>query len=338
MGNDLTTARSVSVSLNITTLDSLREFCGVLAGTEMVPKAYRGKPDDILVAMLHGQEVGLPHLQALQSIAVVNGVPSIYGDAALALARSSGKLEDFDEWIEVDGKRQEGPFPILKYAEEDRQIVAYCMSKRVGMSRPRTTTYSVDDAQRAKLWLKVGASGFETPWCTVPQRMLMWRARGWNLRDNFGDVLKGLAIYEEAMDFDTTKDAGGTYKVAEVVGPEDMADMKERLREGQEKLKQQQLAPPAEPAKVTEAPTENPPLQKDKPKQAPPTAKTPPVKEELTMAQARLILKDTVLAAEIGTVVNWSLHDERLTKEDRKEIMDLKDAAIQRMQKGKSKK
>lgn len=220
---EVTTRSSVSVSLTLNTLPQLREFCQVLAKTSMVPKAYIDRPDDILVAMLHGQEVGLPHLQALQSIAVVNGIPSIYGDAALAMVRASGKLEDFDEYIEVDGVRQEGPFPILKFAEEGKDIVAFCRSKRVGMSRERVTTYSVDDAQRAKLWLKKGNNGFETPWCTVPQRMLMWRARGWNLRDNFGDVLKGLAIYEEAMDIDVSRGNDGVYR-APVEIPADQSD------------------------------------------------------------------------------------------------------------------
>ena len=227
MTNDIAVRSSVSVSLSLTTLPQLREFCGVLAKTNMVPKAYIDKPDDILVAMLHGQEIGLPHLQALQSVAVVNGIPSIYGDAALALVRSSGKLEDFDEYIEVDGVRQEGPFPILKYAEDGKDIVAFCRSKRVGMSRERVTTYSVDDAQRAKLWLKKGNNGFETPWCTVPQRMLMWRARGWNLRDNFGDVLKGLAIYEEAMDIEVNRSNDGVYRVpVEIPSEQSDAEMK----------------------------------------------------------------------------------------------------------------
>lgn len=224
---EVTTRSSVSVSLMLNTLPQLREFCGVLAKTSMVPKAYIDKPDDILVAMLHGQEIGLPHLQALQSVAVVNGIPSIYGDAALALVRSSGKLEDFDEYIEVNGVRQDGPFPILKYAEEGKDIVAFCRSKRVGMSRERVTTYSVDDAQRAKLWMKKGNNGFETPWCTVPQRMLMWRARGWNLRDNFGDVLKGLAIYEEAMDIEVNRGNDGVYRVpVEIPAEQSDAEMK----------------------------------------------------------------------------------------------------------------
>ncbi len=228
------TRSSVSVSLQLNTLTDIREFCKVLAGTDMVPKAYKSKPDDILVAILHGQEVGLPHLQALQSIAVVNGIPSIYGDAALAMVRASGKLEDFDEWIEVDGFRQDGPFPIQRYADEGKAIVAYCRSKRLGMSRERITTYSVDDAKRAKLWEKKGQNGFETPWCTVPQRMLMWRARGWNLRDQFGDVLKGLAIYEEAMDIETSPGRDGVYRPV----VENHAEETKQLEDLQEKLRQ----------------------------------------------------------------------------------------------------
>jgi len=203
------TRSSVSVSLQITNVIELQKFCAILAGTDMVPKAYKGKPDDILVSMLHGQEVGLPHLQALQSIATVNGIPSVYGDAALALVRASGKLDDFDEWIEVDGVRQAGSsFPIMKWADEGKMIIGYCLSQRVGAKRPRTTSYSVDDAKRAGLWGKQG------PWSTVPQRMLMFRARGWNLRDEFGDVLKGLAIYEEARDIKTEREPDGSYRPA----------------------------------------------------------------------------------------------------------------------------
>ena len=51
--------------------------------------------------------------------------------------------------------------------------------------------FSVQDAKRAGLWGKMSASGKPTPWVLYPDRMLLFRARGFNLRDNFGDVLKG---------------------------------------------------------------------------------------------------------------------------------------------------
>ena len=246
-GQEVTNRSSVSVSLMLNTLPQLREFCGVLAKTSMVPKAYIDKPDDILVAMLHGQEVGLPHLQALQSIAVVNGIPSIYGDAALAMVRASGKLEDFDEYIEVEGVRQERDFPIMKYADEDKEVVAICRSKRVGMAKERVTTYSVRDAKRAKLWEKKGQNGFETPWCTVPQRMLMWRARGWNLRDQFGDILKGLAIYEEAMDIDVSRGNDGVYRApVEIPAEQSDAEMK-RIQALMDKKPVEPVSPQVKP-------------------------------------------------------------------------------------------
>lgn len=201
-------AGGLALNLELNTLADMQTFCKVVAGTELVPKLYVNKPDAVLVAAMQGREIGLKFFQSLQSIAVVNGVPSIFGDAALALIRGSGQLDDFDEWIEVEGVRQEGPFPILKYAEEGKLIVAFCRSKRKGMSRDRVTFYSVDDAKRAGLWEKKSASGFPSPWCTVPQRMLMFRARSWNLRDNFGDVLKGRAFYEESIDLEPTPDGG----------------------------------------------------------------------------------------------------------------------------------
>ena len=191
------------------TFDEVYRWCALVASSGMVPKAYKDKPADVLVAVQFGAEIGLKWLQSLQSIAVVNGTPSIYGDAGLALVRASGLLEEFDEWIEVAGQRVAGSADVIKLDEQGHAVVAYCRSKRRG-STSRTTAFSAADAKQMKLWLKKKTYydggrqvEIESPWCTVPQRMLMWRARGWNLRDNFGDVLKGMPIYEEAIDLDT---------------------------------------------------------------------------------------------------------------------------------------
>jgi len=58
-------------------------------------------------------------------------------------------------------------------------------------SLPRT---SVGDAKLASLWGKQG------PWSQYPKRMLKFRARGFWLRDNFGDILKGMRTVEELRD------------------------------------------------------------------------------------------------------------------------------------------
>ena len=64
------------------TLTEAIQFSEMLANSSMVPKAYQGKPQDILVCVHWGYEMGLAPMQALQNIAVINGKPSVYGDAA----------------------------------------------------------------------------------------------------------------------------------------------------------------------------------------------------------------------------------------------------------------
>jgi hypothetical protein len=162
-----------------TTLDEAMRFSDMLAKSSMVPKAYQGKPEDVLVAVQWGKELGLAPLQALQNIACINGKPSVYGDAAMALVQNSAVCENIEEFIESEGT----PNP-----------TAVCVAHRKNRT-PITARFSVEDAKRAGLWGKQG------PWTAYPKRMLQMRARGFALRDAFPDVLKGLITVEEANDY-----------------------------------------------------------------------------------------------------------------------------------------
>lgn len=162
-----------------TTMTEAIQFSEMLASSNMIPKQYQGKPNDVLVCVQWGYEMGLAPMQALQNIAVINGKPSVYGDAAMALVQNSPVCEDIEEYIEEEGT----PNP-----------VAVCVAKRKGR-KPVTAKFSVEDAKRAGLWGKQG------PWTQYPKRMLQMRARGFALRDAFPDVLKGLITIEEALDF-----------------------------------------------------------------------------------------------------------------------------------------
>ncbi len=232
------TANRVAFNISLTTLEDIQKFCAVIAKSEMVPKAYRDRPDNILVAAMQGQEIGLPLFQALQSIAVINGVPSIYGDAGLALVRGSGKLEDFDEWFEFAGTRIDGVIDWKDAHDKGQNITAVCESKRVGATRTRKTYYGIKDAIAAKLWGKVSQTGVPSPWVTAPGRMMMFRARGFNLRDQFGDVLKGLKFYEEAIDMEDV--GGGNFAMAPAT-PEKPATLGTLLKQSKEAVKAQTI-------------------------------------------------------------------------------------------------
>lgn len=161
------------------TMEEAMKFSEMLARSSMVPRQYQGKPEDVMVACQWGREIGLAPMQALQNIAVINGKPSVYGDAAMALVQASPVCEGIEEMIENEGTSNP---------------VAICIAHRKGR-KPVVAKFSVEDAKRAGLWGKQG------PWTAYPKRMLQMRARGFALRDAFPDVLKGLITAEEAADY-----------------------------------------------------------------------------------------------------------------------------------------
>jgi hypothetical protein len=185
-----------------TTLTEAIQFSEMLSNSNMVPKAYQGKPQDILVCVQWGMEMGLAPMQALQNIAVINGKPSVYGDAMMALVQASPVCDDVEEYFEGEGT----PNP-----------VAVCIASRKGR-KPVTVKFSVEDAKRAGLWAKQG------PWTAYPKRMMQMRARGFALRDAFPDVLKGLISVEEANDY---PDEAKPRLVAKPANPLDMVTMPE---------------------------------------------------------------------------------------------------------------
>jgi hypothetical protein len=151
----------------------------VVAG-RLAPSSYNDDPARVALAVLHGLEVGLLPMQAIQSIYIVNGVPSLYGDAPLALVRASGLLADFEESLEFD---------------EGEPSLATCRVRRRGDQRDIVRTFSRTDGMRAGLLTKPG------PWTQYRPRMLQMRARALCLRDTFPDVLKGLRQAEEVHDY-----------------------------------------------------------------------------------------------------------------------------------------
>lgn len=161
--------------------DQAFAFADMIAKSAFAPKEMKGKPGEVFIAMQMGAELGLQPMQALQNIAVINGRPSVWGDAAMALVRSHPECESIEESF------------------DEATMTAKCSVKRKGhMIEMRT--FSQEDAQQAKLWGKQG------PWTQYPKRMLQMRARGFAIRDVFADALRGLSFAEEAQDIPAEKD------------------------------------------------------------------------------------------------------------------------------------
>jgi hypothetical protein len=181
--------------MQVDTLDSAIRCAEFIAKSSFCPKGMVGKPGDVVVAMQMGQELGLKPLQALQNIAVINGRPSLWGDAMLAVARQSPDFEYIKE----------------EYLKDSKTYI--CRVKRK-FEPEFEQSFSEADAKLAGLWGKQG------PWAQYPRRMLQMRARGFCLRDAYPDLLRGIITCEEAEDMpkdkvrrkDYSKTTGNTFE------------------------------------------------------------------------------------------------------------------------------
>ncbi|MBL5978395.1 recombinase RecT [Comamonas sp. NyZ500] len=207
MSNALTAQQSTALrpagqfDLSPQTFDQALTFSQYLADSDLVPKDFKGKPGNCLIAMQWGSELGLKPLQSLQNLAVINGRPALWGDAVIALVMAS---------------------PVCEYVtEDDDGETAFCRVKRKGAPE-QVRSFSMDDARKA------GLAGKQGPWTQYPKRMRQMRARAFALRDVFPDVLRGMPIAEELQDMSTATPAASQGErhmgQAEVVQPEWPAD------------------------------------------------------------------------------------------------------------------
>jgi hypothetical protein len=164
-------------------MEGLYRLAGLLATSKLTPKGMETK-EQVFVCLAMGLEIGLSPMASLQNIAVVNGRPTVWGDALLALVENSGQLMEVEETLA---------------GTDVKTWAATCRAVRKftdGRIRATSETFSMDDARMAGLAGKAG------PWQQYPKRMLKYRARSFALRDLFPDILKGIRTTEEMQDVD----------------------------------------------------------------------------------------------------------------------------------------
>lgn len=179
---------------------SVVSLAALVTQSAMFP-SWKGKANDAAIAILFGQSLGLSWGHSLLNIAVINGRPTVWGDAMLALCRKSPSFEYCHETF------------------DKKTMTAFCAAKRKG-EQEEVRSFSKEDAERAKLWGR-------NVWASYPDRMLQMRARAFALRDVFADVLQGLGCAEEVRDYDI---GDASYQVSEVRNDSKNEDFEKRRR------------------------------------------------------------------------------------------------------------
>lgn len=159
------------------TLDEAFRVSQAIAQSNLAPRGLE-KPEQILVAIMAGAELGFAPFQSLQSFAVVNGRPTLWGDGLVAVVRRNGC--SIREWHDGD--------------------TAYCAVTRPDTGETIERSFSQADAVKAGLATKTG------PWQQYPARMRAMRARAWAVRDGCADMLRGFQVAEEVIDYQEVRE------------------------------------------------------------------------------------------------------------------------------------
>lgn len=170
-------------------LQERADYIARLAPSTILPTAYRGNAANAFVAAETGAALGLEPLQALASIAVINGRATLSSDLMAAVIRRAGHT--------------------LRIIENSPESVTATLIRADDKTFEFTVTWDKEKAVKAGLW------GQRGPWSQYPTQMLRARAITEVARQGASEALMGMIYSPE--DFGATITDTGEVIEAEIV-------------------------------------------------------------------------------------------------------------------------
>lgn len=170
-------------------LQERADYIARLAPSTILPTAYRGNAANAFVAAETGAALGLEPLQALASIAVINGRATLSSDLMAAVIRRAGHT--------------------LRIVENSPESVTATLIRADDKTFKFEVTWDKDKAVKAGLW------GQKGPWSQYPTQMLRARAITEVARQGASEALMGMIYSPE--DFGATITDTGEVLEAEVI-------------------------------------------------------------------------------------------------------------------------
>lgn len=170
-------------------LQERADYIARLAPSTILPTAYRGNAANAFVAAETGAALGLEPLQALASIAVINGRAALSSDLMAAVIRRAGHT--------------------LRIVENNSESVTATLIRADDKTFKFKVTWDKDKATKAGLW------GQRGPWSQYPTQMLRARAITEVARQGASEALMGMIYSPE--DFGATITDTGEVLEAEVI-------------------------------------------------------------------------------------------------------------------------
>lgn len=161
------------------------EMARILASTEIVPQAYKGKVGDCVVAIDMANRMGLAPIAVMQNSQIVRGNFSWKGTACKAMIDSCGKYKS-TRYVEVGERGKDSWGFYLEATDKDGNII-------------KGVTVDMAMAKKEDWYNKSGSK-----WQTMPELMLKYRASAFFMRTECASLAMGFLTVEEHEDIEET--------------------------------------------------------------------------------------------------------------------------------------
>lgn len=162
----------LAMSTDGTMMATAFKLSEMLSKSDMVPKGYRNKPANVMLAHLAGLPFGWEVTMAMRSFHIIEGIPTLKPEVQLGLVRQAGHSVN-----------------VTKSDATGTTLVG----RRADTGDSATVSYTIDDARQA------GLLGKQT-WKAFPEDMSFARAVARLNRRLFQDVLLGCAYVPEEIE------------------------------------------------------------------------------------------------------------------------------------------
>lgn len=158
------------------------QMAQMLAESNVIPEAYRGKPGNCVIAIDVANRMGIPFLAVMQNLHVIQGKPTWSGSACKAMVDGCGRFRNSRyEFVGKEGSDNYGCRLVAERVSTGEtvsgELVTIAMAKKEG-------------------WYSRGGS----KWPSMPGQMLRYRAAAFFARIECAEFMMGLQTDDEVSD------------------------------------------------------------------------------------------------------------------------------------------
>lgn len=181
METQLTTQTESAFSIQ--NFEHAQRVAKMIATSNLIPEAYRGKVENVMIAMEMANRIGISPLMVMQNLYIVKGTPGWSGSFVIALINGSKRFDDDLEFVFSGDGDSYGC-----------TAIAFKKGKKI-------------ESTKVDLKMVKGEGWLDKPgskWKTMPDQMYRYRAASFFGKANTPDLLMGMQTAEEIIDIGHT--------------------------------------------------------------------------------------------------------------------------------------